>query len=41
MNEYYGERELLLNNIHQGCQDSLIRLSAGNFSLKIWEPKLN
>ena len=35
MNYYHEERELLLNYIHQGCHAGLIRLSAGNFSLKI------
>jgi len=35
MKEFYQERELLLKYIHQGCQDGLIRLSAGNFSTRI------
>ncbi len=35
MKDYYEQRELLLKYVHQGCQDGLIRLSAGNFSLRI------
>jgi L-fuculose-phosphate aldolase len=35
MKDFFQERELLLKYIHQGCQDGLIRLSAGNFSTRV------
>jgi len=35
MKDYYQEREQLLKYIQRGCEDGLIRLSAGNFSTRI------
>lgn len=35
MKEFFHERETLLKYVRKGCQDGLIRLSAGNFSTRI------